>query len=148
MSRFFVLFLLAGLSGADFTHLDTSLIEEPGIEGRWETMFSESSGRRMPWFKDQGLVWEFSKDNHALLISQNGRLLHKGRYSCSGGPGTVDYCTDKGDRMRLGIFKVTGNELLLCDDYGTRSGRPTGFATIGFPSRSLAIFRRAPGNQK
>lgn len=133
-------FLLGGLLGADFNQPDLSIREEPALEGRWKTAFSESNGRRGPWCQGENVVWEFS--GNVLKIHSDGRQLFEGRYFLTAGPGTIDYRPDKVGANRLGIFTIKGDELTLCHGNGSPSRRPTSFATKMNPRWQVLVFRR------
>lgn len=138
-----LLFLPGSLLGADFTPYDLSIREDSHIEGSWEAAFSEHDGNRHPWCQGENVVWTFSrKSRNMLIIRSDGRQLYEGRFFVKDVPGTIDYRTNQTGPNQLAIFKIEGDKLVLCYNYGQPAVRPTSFTTKGDLHKQLLIFRR------
>lgn len=111
-SRLFWLPILA-LCSADFQRADLAIARNE-LEGTW-CMLSHGSH------------WVFSGNKVEMIRS--GRKVNEGiihvDYSCS--PPAIDMTIPSTSTKYLGIFRISGNELLLRDLDAVRGARPTSF---------------------
>lgn len=116
--RLAVAVLALVMSAADSQRPDLTFTSD-GLEGTWVVT------------RNTDVYWQFS--NGKLLILQRGKQVNEGVYRVdhSQTPATIDFDLTSG--KFIGIFRVDGDEMLLCDtSAGANASRPKQFNGPGY----------------
>jgi uncharacterized protein (TIGR03067 family) len=115
-----------------------------GLLGLWELERTESAKKEQPRQRDGPLRYRFEMDGTWVVLDGDKEVVARRpfKFDAKASPATLDLGSGKdGREMSLGIYKIEGDKLTICDT-PPKQGRPTEFATPTGSVNYLMIFRR------
>jgi uncharacterized protein (TIGR03067 family) len=136
---FFVVPLLAGAGGAGAQ-------DAAKMQGTWVLTQAEDDGRTAPAEELAKLVWSFDGERYTIRYHNDVR---EGTFRLDPDktPKAFDQTAtagaDKGRSYR-GIYRLVGDELVLCFPRDPKADRPTEFTGKAGSGQVLLVFKRRP----
>lgn len=130
---------LIGCTGSDSKNAEKPDNEHNVIEGKWEIVHNEFSGRTRP--SSNGTVDQIIGKN---WIRPNRRTsIYALKLNPNSNPKEVDLSADRlGNESLKGIYKVEGDKLFFCYAYDPKLARPKEFKTEAEDNCYLYVLKK------